>query len=47
MIGVHLDERFVGEDGIVDTAAIGPIARCGYVGGYAVVRELFDMPRPR
>ena len=46
VVGVHLDERFVDGDGIVDTAAIQPIARCGYRGGYAVVRELFDMPRP-
>jgi flavin reductase (DIM6/NTAB) family NADH-FMN oxidoreductase RutF len=46
VVGVHVDERFVDGDGLVDTAAIQPIARCGYLGGYAVVRELFDMPRP-
>jgi flavin reductase (DIM6/NTAB) family NADH-FMN oxidoreductase RutF len=45
VVGVHLDERYV-SDGIVDTAAIQPIARCGYLGDYAVVRELFDMRRP-
>jgi flavin reductase (DIM6/NTAB) family NADH-FMN oxidoreductase RutF len=45
VVGVHLDERYV-HDGIVDTAAIEPIARCGYRGEYTVVRELFDMPRP-
>jgi len=45
VVGVHLDERYV-RDGIVDTAAIEPIARCGYRGEYTVVRELFDMPRP-
>jgi flavin reductase (DIM6/NTAB) family NADH-FMN oxidoreductase RutF len=45
VIGVHLDERFV-NDGIVDTAAIRPIARCGYLGDYAVVDELFEMLRP-
>jgi flavin reductase (DIM6/NTAB) family NADH-FMN oxidoreductase RutF len=45
VIGVHLDERFV-TDGIVDTAAIRPIARCGYLGEYAVVDELFEMFRP-
>jgi flavin reductase (DIM6/NTAB) family NADH-FMN oxidoreductase RutF len=45
VVGVHLDERFVTE-GIVDTAAIRPIARCGYRGKYTVVDELFDMPRP-
>ncbi len=47
VVGVHLDERFVRADGIVDTAAIQPIARCGYRGGYVAVRELFDMPRPQ
>jgi flavin reductase (DIM6/NTAB) family NADH-FMN oxidoreductase RutF len=45
VVGVHLEERYV-TDGIVDTAAIRPIARCGYRGEYTVVRELFDMPRP-
>jgi flavin reductase (DIM6/NTAB) family NADH-FMN oxidoreductase RutF len=45
VVGVHLDERYV-NDGIVDTAAIRPIARCGYRGEYTVVSELFDMPRP-
>jgi flavin reductase (DIM6/NTAB) family NADH-FMN oxidoreductase RutF len=45
VIGVHLDERFV-TDGIVDTAAIRPIARCGYLGEYAVVDDLFEMLRP-
>jgi flavin reductase (DIM6/NTAB) family NADH-FMN oxidoreductase RutF len=45
VVGVHLDERYVA-DGVVDTAAIQPIARCGYRSEYTVVRELFDMPRP-
>lgn len=45
VVGVHLEERYV-TDGVVDTAAIRPIARCGYRGEYTVVRELFDMPRP-
>jgi flavin reductase (DIM6/NTAB) family NADH-FMN oxidoreductase RutF len=46
VVGVHLDERFIREDGRVDTAALEPIARCGYTADYAVVRELFEMPRP-
>jgi flavin reductase (DIM6/NTAB) family NADH-FMN oxidoreductase RutF len=46
VVGVHLDESFIREDGRLDTAALEPIARCGYTGDYAVVRELFDMPRP-
>jgi flavin reductase (DIM6/NTAB) family NADH-FMN oxidoreductase RutF len=45
VVGVHLDESFI-RDGIVDTAALRPIARCGYRGDYAVVTELFNMPRP-
>jgi flavin reductase (DIM6/NTAB) family NADH-FMN oxidoreductase RutF len=45
VVGVHLDERFVA-GGRVDTAAIRPIARCGYLGDYTVVDELFEMLRP-
>jgi flavin reductase (DIM6/NTAB) family NADH-FMN oxidoreductase RutF len=45
VLGVHLDERYV-VDGVVDTAAMRPIARCGYRGDYAVVDELFEMFRP-
>jgi flavin reductase (DIM6/NTAB) family NADH-FMN oxidoreductase RutF len=45
VLGVHLDERFI-RDGQVDTAALKPIARCGYRGDYAVVTELFEMLRP-
>jgi flavin reductase (DIM6/NTAB) family NADH-FMN oxidoreductase RutF len=45
VVGVHLDERFV-SGGRVDTAAIRPIARCGYLGDYTVVDELFEMLRP-
>ena len=33
-------------DGRVDTAALRPVARCGYLGEYAVVDELFEMLRP-
>jgi flavin reductase (DIM6/NTAB) family NADH-FMN oxidoreductase RutF len=45
VLGVHLDESFI-RDGRVDTAAIGPIARCGYTGDYTTVTELFVMERP-
>jgi flavin reductase (DIM6/NTAB) family NADH-FMN oxidoreductase RutF len=45
VVGVHVDERFI-VDGRVDTAAMQPIARCGYRGDYAVVTELFEMLRP-
>jgi flavin reductase (DIM6/NTAB) family NADH-FMN oxidoreductase RutF len=46
VVGVHLDEAFITPDGRVDTAAIAPIARCGYRGDYAVVTSLFEMLRP-
>jgi flavin reductase (DIM6/NTAB) family NADH-FMN oxidoreductase RutF len=45
VVGVHLDEGAI-RDGRVDTAALRPIARCGYLGDYAVVDELFEMLRP-
>jgi flavin reductase (DIM6/NTAB) family NADH-FMN oxidoreductase RutF len=44
VVGVHIDDRFV-KDGILDTAAMRPIARCGY-NEYAVVDSLFAMVRP-
>jgi flavin reductase (DIM6/NTAB) family NADH-FMN oxidoreductase RutF len=45
VVGVHLDEAMIA-DGRVDTAALRPIARCGYLGDYAVVDRLFEMLRP-
>jgi flavin reductase (DIM6/NTAB) family NADH-FMN oxidoreductase RutF len=45
VVGVHLDERYI-VDGRVDTAALKPIARCGYREEYAVVESLFAMWRP-
>ena len=44
VVGVHVDEAFL-KDGRLDTAALRPIARCGYQ-DYAVVESLFEMPRP-
>jgi flavin reductase (DIM6/NTAB) family NADH-FMN oxidoreductase RutF len=46
VVGVHLDEAFVDARGQVDTAAMQPIARCGYTDEYAVVEALFLMARP-
>ncbi|MCC7346233.1 MAG: flavin reductase family protein, partial [Variibacter sp.] len=43
--GIHLDPQFL-RDGIFDTAAAHPIARCGYRGDYAEVTALFEMVRP-
>jgi flavin reductase (DIM6/NTAB) family NADH-FMN oxidoreductase RutF len=45
VVGVHIDDRFI-RDGILDTAAMRPIARCGY-SDYAVVNEVFSIVRPR
>jgi flavin reductase (DIM6/NTAB) family NADH-FMN oxidoreductase RutF len=46
VVGVHVDEAYITGDGRVDTAAIKPIARCGYREEYAVVEQLFAMWRP-
>ena len=45
VVGVHIDERFI-RDGRLDTAAIQPLARCGYA-DYAVVDAVFPLARPR
>ncbi len=44
VVGVHIDEGFI-KNGIVDTAAMRPIARCGYM-DYAVADKLFALARP-
>ena len=44
VVGVHIDDRFL-RDGRLDTAAMKPIARCGYH-DYAVVESVFSMVRP-
>ncbi|MBS7809856.1 flavin reductase family protein [Roseococcus pinisoli] len=45
VVGVHIRREFL-KDGIYDTAASRPIARCGYRGDYAEVTSLFEMIRP-
>ena len=45
VVGVHIDNAFL-KDGIFDTAAARPVARCGYAGDYAEVTTLFQMTRP-
>jgi flavin reductase (DIM6/NTAB) family NADH-FMN oxidoreductase RutF len=44
VVGVHIDDRFI-KDGLLDTAALRPIARCGYH-EYALVERVFRMVRP-
>lgn len=45
VVGVHIDETFI-KEGRLDTAALAPIARCGYQ-DYAVADRLFSISRPR
>ena len=45
VIGIHIDDRFI-KNGRLDTAAMQPIARCGY-SDYAVVDRVFSIARPR
>jgi flavin reductase (DIM6/NTAB) family NADH-FMN oxidoreductase RutF len=44
VVGIHVDERFV-VNGMLDIAAMKPIARCGYQ-DYAVVDKVFSVKRP-
>jgi flavin reductase (DIM6/NTAB) family NADH-FMN oxidoreductase RutF len=44
VVCVYIDDRFI-HQGRVDTAALRPIARCGY-SDYAVVDKLFALQRP-
>lgn len=43
-VGVHIDRAYL-VDGLFDTAAARPIARCGYRADYAEVASLFEMHR--
>jgi flavin reductase (DIM6/NTAB) family NADH-FMN oxidoreductase RutF len=44
VVGVHIDDSFI-RNGRLDTAAMRPIARCGY-DEYAMVEQVFKMSRP-
>lgn len=44
VVGIHIDERFL-KNGRIDTAAMKPIARCGYA-DYSVVDAVFSIARP-
>ena len=44
VVGIHIDDRFI-KNGRLDTAALQPLARCGYA-DYAVVDEVFAIARP-
>jgi flavin reductase (DIM6/NTAB) family NADH-FMN oxidoreductase RutF len=45
VVGIHIDDRFI-NNGRLDTAAMAPLARCGYA-DYSVVDKVFAIPRPR
>jgi flavin reductase (DIM6/NTAB) family NADH-FMN oxidoreductase RutF len=45
VVGVHIADEAL-KNGLVDTAALRPIARLGYL-DYSVVDEVFVMPRPK
>jgi flavin reductase (DIM6/NTAB) family NADH-FMN oxidoreductase RutF len=45
VVGIHIDDRFI-KNGRLDTAAMRPIARCGYA-DYAVVDKVIPVVRPR
>jgi flavin reductase (DIM6/NTAB) family NADH-FMN oxidoreductase RutF len=47
VVGVHIDTAYLTADGLFDTAAAGPVARCGYLADYAEVSSLFEMHRQR
>ncbi len=47
VVGVHIDDAFI-RDGIVDTAAMRPIMRAGYMDYFVATPETkFSIPRPR
>ncbi len=45
VVGVHIDDRFI-VDGAVDTLALAPIGRLGYL-DYVKVADCFAMVRPK
>jgi flavin reductase (DIM6/NTAB) family NADH-FMN oxidoreductase RutF len=45
VVGIHIDDRFI-KNGRLDTAAMQPIARCGYA-DYTVVDKVFAMAFPK
>ena len=47
VLGVHLDERHIGEENVDTVLARAGRARCGGPADYTVVERLFQMTRPR
>jgi flavin reductase (DIM6/NTAB) family NADH-FMN oxidoreductase RutF len=44
VVGIHIDDTFI-KNGRLDTAAMQPIARCGY-SDYAIVDKVISIARP-
>ena len=44
VVGVHIDDAFI-KEGLVDTAALNPLSRLGYL-DYGKLGEVFTKPRP-
>ena len=45
IVGVHINDDYLTEDGLFDTAKAQPLARCGYR-DYAAVTSVFSLKRP-
>ncbi|HEY8268693.1 MAG TPA: flavin reductase family protein, partial [Xanthobacteraceae bacterium] len=45
VVGIHIDDRFI-KNGMLDTAAMQPIMRAGYLDQYFRAGECFAMTRP-
>ena len=45
VVGVHLDERYISEEGRLDVLAYNPVARMGYM-DYTTVFDVWEMQRP-
>ena len=45
VVAIHIDDRYI-VDGMIDQAALRPIARLGYM-DYTVVETIFTMQRPK
>ena len=46
VVGIHIDEAFIGKDGKVDICKIKPLARLGYF-DYTVVEKSFEIRPPQ
>ncbi len=45
VVGIHVDDSLISADGRIDVAAVGILARLGYM-DYTAVRETFALDRP-